>query len=38
MPSAKYYQQNPEYYKKLRTKHLNEQRSEYEPCKRCISA
>ena len=29
---------NSEYYKKLRTKHLNEQRSEYEPCKRCISA
>ena len=29
---------NSDYYKKLRTKHLNEQRSEYEPCKRCISA
>ena len=29
---------NSEYYKTFRTKHLNEQRSEYEPCKRCISA
>jgi radical SAM protein with 4Fe4S-binding SPASM domain len=29
---------NSDYYKMLRTKHLNEQRSEYEPCKRCISA
>ncbi len=29
---------NSEYYKIFRKKHLNEQRSEYEPCKRCISA
>ena len=29
---------NSEYYKTFRTKHLNGQRSEYEPCKRCISA
>ena len=29
---------NSEYYKTFRKKHLNEQRSEYEPCKRCISA